>query len=135
MCITIFSILIVLQISSRFYQSPHLYSSYYKHIMILWNVRRKVNLVNFCDVSKAFDRLWHEGVFFKIQIYCLKGNILDFGFKSFFRQKAKCNVQKYTVFKCTQRVWLCPVTFLSCVNSKHVILNAILLMLHWCLLS
>ena len=96
-------------------------------------VRTKVNLVNFCDVSKAFYRVWHEGVFF--EIYCVKGNLLDFGFKSFFRQKEKYNVQKYTFFKCTPRVWPCPVTFFSCVNSKHVILNAILLMLHGCILS
>ena len=30
----------------------------------------------FCDLSKAFDRVWHKGHLFKLQIYCISGDLL-----------------------------------------------------------
>ena len=36
----------------------------------------------FCDLSKAFDRVWHEGLLFKLQTYGMNGNILQW-FKSY----------------------------------------------------
>ena len=30
----------------------------------------------FCDVSKAFDRVWHKGLTLKLQMYGIKGNML-----------------------------------------------------------
>ena len=30
----------------------------------------------FCDLSKAFDRVWHKGLFFNLQKYGVCGNLL-----------------------------------------------------------
>ena len=31
----------------------------------------------FCDISKAFDRVWHKGLLFKLKSYGISGNLLD----------------------------------------------------------
>ena len=31
----------------------------------------------FCDISKAFDRVWHEGLLFKLSLAGIKGQLLD----------------------------------------------------------
>ena len=36
----------------------------------------------FCDVSKAFDRVWHEGLLYKLESYGIKGKLLDW-FKNY----------------------------------------------------
>lgn len=36
----------------------------------------------FCDVSKAFDRVWHMGLLYKLRKYGIKGNLLNW-FKSY----------------------------------------------------
>ena len=31
----------------------------------------------FCDLSKVFDRVWHDGLLFELQSYGINGNILQ----------------------------------------------------------
>ena len=37
---------------------------------------RKINCQIFCDISKAFDRVWHRGLIHKLEKYGIKGNLL-----------------------------------------------------------
>ena len=38
--------------------------------------RKKVQVV-FCDISKAFDRCWHDGILHKLQVLGIGGNVLS----------------------------------------------------------
>lgn len=39
--------------------------------------RKKFALLFFCDVSKTFDREWHEGLLFKLKSIGFSGDILE----------------------------------------------------------
>jgi hypothetical protein len=43
---------------------------------------RKDTSMIFCDISKAFDRVWHEGLLFKLRAVGIEGNVLRW-FKSY----------------------------------------------------
>ena len=38
--------------------------------------KKEVRLI-FCDISKAFDRVWHEGIIFKLRKLGIKGTLLN----------------------------------------------------------
>lgn len=38
---------------------------------------RKSTCIIFCDISKAFDRVWHSGLIFKLKQYGIEGNVLN----------------------------------------------------------
>jgi hypothetical protein len=39
--------------------------------------KKKISCVLFCDFSKAFDKVWHEGLIHKIKSYGVDSNILN----------------------------------------------------------
>ena len=45
---------------------------YLKHLMLIQLVKF---LVFFLDISKAFDRVWHDGLFYKIKTFGVEGNL------------------------------------------------------------
>ena len=32
----------------------------------------------FLDISKAFDKVWHKGLIFKLKTYCVEANLLSY---------------------------------------------------------
>ncbi len=48
----------------------------YNQICQSFNARQTTCMV-FCDISKAFDRVWHKGLIFKLKQNGINGNILD----------------------------------------------------------
>ena len=48
----------------------------YHHICQTFD-NRQVSCMVFCDISKAFDRVWHKGLLFKLQENGLSGNLLE----------------------------------------------------------
>ena len=47
----------------------------------------------FCDLSKAFDRVWHKGLLFKLQTYGVTGNLLEW-FKSYLSDRKQKVIYK-----------------------------------------
>ena len=43
---------------------------------------------NFLDISKAFDKVWHEGLLFKLETIGISGNLLKL-FQSFLSDRQK----------------------------------------------
>jgi hypothetical protein len=39
---------------------------------------REVMCTVFCDISKAFDKVWHRGLLKKLKAYGISGNLLHF---------------------------------------------------------
>ena len=48
---------------------------------------------SFCDLSKAFDRVWHKGLLFKLETYGISGGLLDW-FNSYL-----CNRTQKVMYK------------------------------------
>ena len=52
----------------------------------------------FLDISKAFDKVWHDGVIFKVKCNGISGNQLHF-FKNYFQNRLQCVVLNGTTSK------------------------------------
>ena len=60
----------------RKYSTVHQLSEMYN--CILYSLEKKeISCVVFCDFSKAFDKVWHEGLIHKIKSYGVDSNILN----------------------------------------------------------
>ena len=57
--------------------------AYLYHVFSHTLDRKKDVRIVFCDISKAFDRVWHEGLLFKLERIGIGGNLLKF-FKHYY---------------------------------------------------
>ena len=47
----------------------------------------------FCDISKAFDRVWHRGLLFKLREYGINGNLLNWTSHYLYNRRQKVILQ------------------------------------------
>ena len=45
--------------------------------------------LTFCDVSKAFDRVWIRGLIYKLEKYGVSGDILEWWLKSYISERKR----------------------------------------------
>ena len=80
---------------STVHQLVYLYDTFCKAL----NDRKDVRIV-FCDQSKAFDRVWHDGLLFKLQSIGIDGTLLQW-FESYLKDR-----QQRTVLEGKFSQWL-----------------------------
>lgn len=68
---------------STMYQLLEIYHSIVKSID-----EGKFCCMVFCDLSKAFDRVWHIGLIYKLNMYGISGNMLDW-FESYLSNRTQ----------------------------------------------
>ena len=57
---------------STIHQLVYLYNTFHKAL----NDKKDVRIV-FCDQSKAFDRVWHQGILYKLECIGITGDLLE----------------------------------------------------------
>ena len=83
----------------------------------------------FCDISKAFDRVWHSGLIFKLRKYGICGNVLKWIESFLYDRKQRVNIDEYfSRCQCggTPGIHPCPFLFLLFINDiENEVLNNI----------
>ena len=59
----------------------------------------EINCQIFCDLSKAFDRVWHRGLLLKLENYGINGNLL-----LWFEDYLKTEVKKFLSTKISRLI-------------------------------
>ena len=77
----------------------------------------------FLDISKAFDKVWHDGIRFKLETYGVKGKLLNLT-KNYLHARYRRvvlngQISTWELVKSgvTQRSVLGPLMFLICIND------------------
>lgn len=103
---------------STMYQPLEIY-----HLIVKSIDEGKFCCMVFCDLSKAFDRVWHKGLIYKLNMYGISGNMLDW-FKSYLSNRTQ-KVMYRNIFSSVGHVKACvplgsvlgPLLFLLYVND------------------
>ena len=65
-------------------QQLFLYNSFFKAL----DAGKEVQAI-FCDISKAFDRVWHAGLIHKLRAAGISGNLLDWFTNYIFKRRQR----------------------------------------------
>ena len=93
------------------YQScflPH-HSAVFQLIDIFHNIcqafdNNMFSCIVFCDVSKAFDRVWHKGLLFKLQQNGIEGKLLEWLNSNLSQRKQKVGLK--SCFSCLKSIFV-----------------------------
>ena len=61
---------------STTFQLMNIYMNIYNTIVKHLDKGKEARML-FCDISKAFDRVWHDGLIYKLKKYGISGNMIE----------------------------------------------------------